>query len=257
MVFRRPRTFVSVAASFLAVFLPVCASAGPFGAWAAAIVAGDYRGHAGEPAEVFDNARRSIASRLVQIGFDPANVRQFSVRPGRYSEGPLLTDFDVLTDTMKGVTETARGGCFLYFTSHGGPQGIGFNDKVLPPDVMNSFIEDACPTQPTVIVISACYSGVFIPALANPNRIIITAARPDRPSFGCSEDYEYTFFDQCILEALPASLTFPELATKARECVEHREQQEMVTPPSEPQVYIGPTIEQILPYYLLTPLFTP
>src|SRR5687767_4349122 len=140
----------------LLALLPAAALAGPFGAWAAVVVAGDYRGQNGEPAEVFDNARRDIAQRLMQVGFDPANIRQFSMRPGRYIEGPLKTDFDLLTDTMNEITETARGGCFFYFTSHGAPQGLGFDDKILPPDVMASLVEETCPDQPTVIVISAC-----------------------------------------------------------------------------------------------------
>jgi hypothetical protein len=229
------------------------ATAGPFGAWAAVVVASDWRSHDGMPAEVFDNARRDIALRLTQIGFNPANVRQFSVRPGRYIEGPLKTDFDVLTEALSEVTETVRGGCFFYFTSHGSPQGIMFDDKILPPDVMGSLIDDTCPDRPSVVVISACYSGVFIPALANDNRMIITAARPDRPSFGCSEDLQYTFFDQCILEVLPVSTTFPDLAANARTCVTAREEKEMVSPPSEPQVFIGQRIEPYLAFYTLTP----
>jgi hypothetical protein len=36
-----------------------------------------------------------------------------------------------------------------------------------------------------VVVISACYSGVFIPRLANPNVLVITAADADHSSFGC------------------------------------------------------------------------
>jgi Peptidase C13 family len=38
-----------------------------------------------------------------------------------------------------------------------------------------------------VVVISACYSGVFIPRLANPDMLVITAADADHPSFGCRE----------------------------------------------------------------------
>jgi hypothetical protein len=38
-----------------------------------------------------------------------------------------------------------------------------------------------------VVVISACYSGVFIPRLANPDTLVITAADADHPSFGCRD----------------------------------------------------------------------
>ncbi|WP_430648720.1 C13 family peptidase [Bradyrhizobium neotropicale] len=38
-----------------------------------------------------------------------------------------------------------------------------------------------------VVVISACYSGVFVPRLANPYLLVITAADADHPSFGCPD----------------------------------------------------------------------
>jgi hypothetical protein len=45
-----------------------------------------------------------------------------------------------------------------------------------------------------VVVISACYSGVFIPRLANPNMLIITAADADHQSFGCRDKARWTYF---------------------------------------------------------------
>src|SRR5262245_29468436 len=90
------------------------AFAGAFGAWAAIIVAGDYRAHSGAPAEFFDNARRDIAKSLVNAGFSSANIRQFSVRPGRYIDPvPLASDYKVMTQTLDALTKIARGGCFL------------------------------------------------------------------------------------------------------------------------------------------------
>ena len=37
------------------------------------------------------------------------------------------------------------------------------------------------------VVISACYSGVFIPRLANPNSLVVTAADANHSSFGCED----------------------------------------------------------------------
>ncbi len=39
-----------------------------------------------------------------------------------------------------------------------------------------------------VIIISACFSGSWIPRLANDDTIIMTAASAYRTSFGCAED---------------------------------------------------------------------
>jgi hypothetical protein len=86
---------------------------------------------------------------------------------------------------------------------------------------------------------SACYSGQFVPALAGENRVIMTAARPDRTSFGCGEMDHYTFFDDCFLRAMPMASDFPGLGTLVQQCVGFREQQMKATPPSEPQVSVG------------------
>jgi hypothetical protein len=239
-----------VTLALLALATP--AFAGPFGTWAGIVVAGDYRGHSGAPAEVFDNARRELARRLVDVGFESANIRQFSVRPGRYGDMALRSDFAVITQTLKQITQTVRGGCFIYLTSHGSPEGIVVGDYLISPRFIAGLLEDACPNRPTVVIVSACYSGVFIPALADENRVILTAARPDRSSFGCSEDLDYTFFDQCVLEAFPKSPTIPDLALNARDCVAAREQKEGLSPPSEPQLFIGGRIDPLLAYYTLS-----
>lgn len=247
----RPRAFLAALVAALMAAGP--ASAGPFGAWAAIVVAGDYRAHSGAPAEFFDNARRDVGKALIAAGFASANLRQFSVRPGRYTDpAPLQTDYNVLTDTLETLTKTARGGCFLYFTSHGAPQGIVFGEFGLSPEIMARTVDDYCGDRPTVVIVSACYSGVFIPALAGDNRMILTAARPDRTSFGCSEDYQHTFFDQCVLQSLANAQTFPDMAKKTQDCVTAREQKEGLAPPSEPQLFIGDRIAPLLAYYTLS-----
>ena len=55
------------------------------------------------------------------------------------------------------------------------------------PDNWSHIVNNACGSKPSVIVMSSCFSGQFVPALAGDNRMVITAARPDRTSFGCGE----------------------------------------------------------------------
>src|SRR5262249_49714091 len=52
---------------------------------------------------------------------------------------------------------------------------------------------------PMIIVISACYSGSFIRDLRGPRRIILTAARADRSSFGCGAGNRHTLFGEAEL----------------------------------------------------------
>ena len=54
-------------------------------------------------------------------------------------------------------------------------------------------------------VASGCYTGHFAPALAGPSRVVLTAARADRPSFGCGAGYTDTVFDSCLPDALDAN----------------------------------------------------
>ncbi len=100
-----------------------------------------------------------------------------------------------------------------------------------------------------VVVISACFSGVFVPALAKSNRMVLTAARPDRTSFGCGQDNKYPYFDDCFLSSMPQARDFGGLSGAVRECVRARETAERMTPPSEPQVFVGGELRPMLPLY--------
>ncbi len=88
------------------------------------------------------------------------------------------------------------------------PDGIVVGSAEVPPKRMAAMVNNSCGDKPAVIVMSACFSGQFVPALARDSRIVITAARPDRTSFGCGEMDQYTFFDDCFLRALPMGSDF-------------------------------------------------
>ncbi len=130
---------------------------------------------------------------------------------------------------------------------------MALNGHILPPELMDQMISDACGKRPTIVIISACFSGVFVPALADPHRMILTAARPDRSSFGCSESDKYPYFDTCMLESLPQAHDFVALAPKVQACVADREQQIGASPPSEPQVFVGAQLRFVLPLMAFEP----
>jgi hypothetical protein len=212
------------------------ASAAGFSDWAVLLVAGDDHAHSGAPSQVFDNARRDLARAFTSIGFSPANIVQFSVDPGKDAE---QTDTSAIANALWDLTDRAKGGCLIYFTSHGTPGGIVTNGGVLAPDTWSKIVSNACGKRPSVIVMSSCFSGQFVPGLEGPNRMVFTAARPDRTSFGCGESDHYTFFDGCFLQALPATGNFPDLASRTKDCVAKQEQALGVDYPSEPQLSIG------------------
>ena len=195
----------------------------PFEDWAAVVVAGDFHGAGGGPTEAFDNARRDVSKELRRLGFSPDNLRQFSVRPDRYKDRPLKAEPRAIYETLNDLSGKARSGCLVYFTSHGMPQGVVVDDQILTPGVLGRILDATCQNRPTVVILSACFSGVFVRPLARSNRMILTAARPDRTSFGCGEDSVYPFFDDCVLKSSPAARDFAALAGSVQTCVARRE----------------------------------
>ena len=240
-----------IVGAFIALFVGWAAPAlaSPFKDWAAVVVAGDFHGSNGGPTEAFDNARRDVAKELRRIGFAPDNIRQFSVRPTRYKEGPLKSEPRAIYETLSDLSAKAKSGCLVYFTSHGAPEGVLVDQQILTPGILNRILGATCRDRPTVVIVSACFSGVFVRPLAHPNRMILTAARPDRTSFGCGEDNVYPFFDDCLLRSTPSAKDFAALAGAVKACVAVREIAEGMKPPSEPQIWIGGELRPILPLY--------
>jgi hypothetical protein len=97
-----------------------------------------------------------------------------------------------------------------------------------------------------VVVISACYSGVFIPRLANPDMLVITAADADHPSFGCRDKAKWTYFGNAFFDAaLRQAKSIEEAFVVARALVQKRELQEHFEP-SSPQMAGGANVQPLL-----------
>jgi hypothetical protein len=251
---RWPALFAVLVVATLATPAAVAAS-DPFANWAAVVVAGDYHAaHTANPTETFDNARRDVSAELIKKGFVAANLREYSVRPDRYPDTrPAKADPEPIYEGLKDLARQATGGCLVYFTSHGAPQGVVVDGGLVPPRELDQMVTDACGDRPTIVIISACFSGVFVPALADKNRMILTAARPDRSSFGCSESDKYPYFDACMLKVLPDAHDFAVLGPRVQACVHDREIETGASPPSEPQMYVGPALKPMLPLMAFAP----
>jgi len=216
-------------------------AATPFGAWAAVVVAGDDQAaHDDTPTRAFDNARHDVVAALERRGFADANIAQFSLHPELYqADHAARSDLGPVYLRLRDLAARAPDGCLVYFTSHGSPDGVVVDDRIVPPRVMAAMIGRACGSRPTAVILSACFSGVFVPALAAPNRFVFTAARRDRSSFGCGESDRYPFFDGCVIEDLPRARDFVDLADRVKACVAAREDTEGMRPRSQPQVFVG------------------
>lgn len=121
---------------------------------------------------------------------------------------------------------------FLFLTSHGSPtHELALDQRALeladlPAGELATLLRDS-GIRWKVVVVSACYSGGFVEPLRDDNTLIITAARHDRSSFGCSDENDFTFFGRAFFsEALPRSNSFQEAFRRADRLVGEWEEKE-------------------------------
>lgn len=131
---------------------------------------------------------------------------------------------------------------FIYLTSHGSRNHdlnldvprIQFAD--LPASELAALLKPL-KERDKVIVISACYSGGFIKPLQDEKTMVITAARADRVSFGCSEDNDFTYFGRALFaNALNQTDDLVRAFELAKVEVSAREKEQNFEP-SEPQIW--------------------
>lgn len=131
----------------------------------------------------------------------------------------------------------------LFMTSHGSRAGLYLDMGYLAwgsltPKTVKAVL-DMNGIKNRVIIVSACHSGVFVPALKDDNTAIITAAAADRTSFGCSSEADWTYFGDALFNhGFKTYDNFPEAFNEARSSVTARELREGVAP-SLPQIEIG------------------
>lgn len=140
---------------------------------------------------------------------------------------------------------------FLFLTSHGSRDhkfSLDFwpmrFDPVDPRRLRELLDESGIKRR--VIVVSACYSGGFVDALKDENSLVITAAAPDKNSFGCSNEADFTYFGKAYFdEALRKTHSFIEAFELAGPIIAAREKKED-HPGSDPRIHVGSGIRQPL-----------
>src|SRR6266478_2916859 len=207
--------------------------------WQVVLAAGD------DVEPVFDNATRELGQRLAAAGVSASNIHRLSANATELSPDVEPAQAKVLLRRIAELPARMGDRCLVFLTSHG-ERGAGLwlarSNTALSPDELARALSRGCPAVPTVVVVSACYSGGFVSGkMAKPNRIILTAARRDRPSFGCQVHRTYNFFDECLLGVLPQSATWRAVFDGANRCV-RRMERALGVQPSEPQAYFGGTV---------------
>ena len=94
---------------------------------------------------------------------------------------------------------------FIYFTSHGSrshklsmtlPKQFRNN---LDSKEIRTMLDDAdIPWR--MLIVSACFSGGFIPGLESPKTLVATAADPNHSSFGCTDTRNFTYYGEALFK---------------------------------------------------------
>ncbi len=123
-------------------------------------------------------------------------------------QAPLATQRNI-AQILEGIGRRTRANpddmVIVYLASHGGEDAT--LETALPRNQPTFAISarsmaealDSAGIRRRVIIISACFAGSWIPALANDDTIVIAAAAANRTSFGCAEDRDLTYFGEAFL----------------------------------------------------------
>ncbi len=212
-------------------------------------------GVAGDGTEdVFRNEAEYFAT-LARTRLHARGVLTLISNPGSVGKQPRpLASYDNLYDAVAGVArrmDRREDILLLYLTMHGTHDhelALYFppyvEDALVPDDLR--FVLDKAGIRNRVIAISACYSGGFIRRLQDGDTLIMTAARSDRPSFGCGADSTATFFGRAwLVEGLNRTIDFAEAFRHAQARIRSWERLEG-DEPSHPQVAEGKRIAKRL-----------
>ena len=187
-------------------------------------------------------AARVVAGRF---GSGPTDVQYNSKKGGRATIEALAASLQAAANRMDAENDVL----FVILTSHGSPDGLAVKAGRLTQTLTPSTLADMLArtgVRHKVIVISACYSGVFVPRLANPDVLVITAADADHPSFGCEDKARWTYFGDAFFNvALRRAKNLKEAFVVARALVRKRELRERFEP-SNPLMAGGTNVQPLL-----------
>jgi len=131
----------------------------------------------------------------------------------------------------------------LMLTSHGSREGLEVANGSLPlvqlspVDLQQALDESGIKWR--IVVVSACYSGVFVDALKSDHTLVITAADADHSSFGCDDERDLTYFGEAFLkDSILTTASLEEAFRKAAALIQRREGGEHKVR-SNPQMAMG------------------
>jgi peptidase C13-like protein/YcxB-like protein len=201
------------------------------------------------PQDVFMKEVHSVA-QLFEERFDTKGRSLMLINnPATVRETPIAspTSLRLALQRVGEVMDRDEDILFLFITSHGSKghetsfdfSPMRFNP--LDPRRLKEML-DGANIRRRVVVVSTCYSGAFVDVLKDERTLVISASAPDKNSFGCTNDAEFTFFGKAYFdEALRRTYSFTEAFDIAKAAIAERERNAHY-PGSEPMMFAGDAI---------------
>jgi hypothetical protein len=154
-----------------------------------------------------------------------------------------LQNFATAVHAIGGAMNKDEDVLVLVMTSHGDQNGFALQlpgsrtTDLTPQQVASTLASEGIKNR--IVIVSACYAGIFLAPLANDNTIVMTAADDKSTSFGCAPERDWTYFgDALFRQSLQPGTDFQHAFDHARILIQGWELMDRL-PPSNPQGYFG------------------
>lgn len=146
----------------------------------------------------------------------------------------------------------------LLMTSHGDRRGFvlrlpdAVTSELTPQEVAETLDKEGIKNR--IVIVSACFSGIFVAPLANDNTIVLTAADAAHASFGCAAERDWTYFgDALFRQSVRPGIDLKHAFDNARILIQGWEMMDQAQP-SNPQAHFGPAlVEKLAPFFSAAP----
>jgi Peptidase C13 family len=165
--------------------------------------------------------------------------------PETYASLPIANreNFAAAVHAVAQVMDKDEDVLLLLMTSHGATDGValqlpGGGQTLLSPDEVADILRRE-GIKHRIVIVSACYGGVFVKPLADDDTIVLTAADDKHTSFGCAPGRDWTYFGDALFnQALRPGVDLKYAFSHARLMIAGWERMEGLTP-SNPQGHFG------------------
>lgn len=186
-----------------------------------------------------------LAEKLVKnIDANALTIKLANAARDQSTEWPQAT-VENFALVMSKTAEVARpqDRVLLFISTHSNPGllHITAGGKNLQPITTKLLSEALAPLNkvPTLVVLSACYSGAFIEPLKAPNRVVLTASDTRRTTFNCKYNGDNTPFAEALFgQAGADSRSFTDWMEEAQKSIAAQEKRRKL-PASRPLIFVG------------------